>query len=119
MKSSFLQSAFVATSTLRSSNLLSQRQSLSLSSSLKMSSSVNVYPELLVYDMDACLWDQEMYEMREMPSNSNVVQGDLNGRGEGVTGVMSGYNKISLHKCSLVSLQVRYNYTYTSLIFRH
>lgn len=65
----------------------------------------NPYPELVVYDMDACLWDQEMYEMPSVPSSTNVVIGDLNGRGEGVTGVYSGPHKISLHGGSLLSLQ--------------
>ena len=58
-----------------------------------------------MYDLDACLWDQEMFEMDEMPGK--VVRGDLNGKGEGVVGVMSGGHKISLHKGGLVSLQVR------------
>jgi hypothetical protein len=35
------------------------------------------YPELVVFDLDACLWDQEMYEMRVLPSET--VTGDLNG----------------------------------------
>eukprot|EP00586_Coscinodiscus_wailesii_P021830 CAMPEP_0172494982 /NCGR_PEP_ID=MMETSP1066-20121228/60546_1 /TAXON_ID=671091 /ORGANISM="Coscinodiscus wailesii, Strain CCMP2513" /LENGTH=264 /DNA_ID=CAMNT_0013266357 /DNA_START=50 /DNA_END=844 /DNA_ORIENTATION=+ len=63
------------------------------------------YPSLLVYDMDACLWDKEMFEMPAIPTSANVVLGDLNGRGTGVTGVMSGRNKISLHAGSLLSLQ--------------
>jgi magnesium-dependent phosphatase 1 len=61
------------------------------------------YPELCVFDLDACFWDQEMYQMRDMPSDR--VMGDLNGRGEGVVGVKSGRNKISLHKGSLIALQ--------------
>jgi magnesium-dependent phosphatase 1 len=61
------------------------------------------YPELCVFDLDACFWDQEMYQMRDMPSDK--VMGDLNGRGEGVIGVKSGRNKISLHKGSLIALQ--------------
>lgn len=65
----------------------------------------NSYPDLVVYDMDACLWDQEMYEMPSVPDKSNIVKGDLDGRGEGVVGVYSGRNKISLHKGSLRSLQ--------------
>lgn len=35
------------------------------------------YPELVVFDLDACLWDQEMYEMRALPKKT--VTGDLNG----------------------------------------
>eukprot|EP00546_Thalassionema_frauenfeldii_P015837 CAMPEP_0178916946 /NCGR_PEP_ID=MMETSP0786-20121207/12954_1 /TAXON_ID=186022 /ORGANISM="Thalassionema frauenfeldii, Strain CCMP 1798" /LENGTH=210 /DNA_ID=CAMNT_0020590403 /DNA_START=126 /DNA_END=758 /DNA_ORIENTATION=+ len=63
------------------------------------------FPDLLVYDMDACLWDQEMYEMPKIPSKGDVVIGDLNGRGEGVVGVMSGGHQISLHKGSIIGLQ--------------
>ena len=43
--------------------------------------------------------------MPSVPTVDNVVRGDLNGRGEGVIGVMSGRNKISLHKGSLVAMQ--------------
>ena len=47
------------------------------------------YPELCVFDLDACFWDQEMYTLSKIPDESNVVKGDL-GCGEGVVGVMSG-----------------------------
>eukprot|EP00553_Chaetoceros_curvisetus_P007282 CAMPEP_0204619608 /NCGR_PEP_ID=MMETSP0717-20131115/5923_1 /ASSEMBLY_ACC=CAM_ASM_000666 /TAXON_ID=230516 /ORGANISM="Chaetoceros curvisetus" /LENGTH=215 /DNA_ID=CAMNT_0051633637 /DNA_START=130 /DNA_END=777 /DNA_ORIENTATION=+ len=80
---------------------------------MSSSSVSSVYPELLVYDMDACLWDQEMYEMTAMPDKT--VMGDLNGRGEGVIGVMSGYNKISLHKGSLISLQEHWDGKYPNM----
>eukprot|EP00594_Rhizosolenia_setigera_P000698 CAMPEP_0178946674 /NCGR_PEP_ID=MMETSP0789-20121207/4418_1 /TAXON_ID=3005 /ORGANISM="Rhizosolenia setigera, Strain CCMP 1694" /LENGTH=213 /DNA_ID=CAMNT_0020626695 /DNA_START=188 /DNA_END=829 /DNA_ORIENTATION=+ len=68
------------------------------------------YPELIVFDLDACLWDQEMYAMPALPSKK--VYGDLNGKGEGVTGVMSGRHKISLHKGSLIGLQNHYENAY-------
>lgn len=61
------------------------------------------YPKLCVFDLDACFWDQEMYEMPAIPDQT--VLGDLNGRGKGVIGVMSGQNQISLHQGSLVALQ--------------
>lgn len=35
------------------------------------------YPELVVFDLDACLWDQEMYTMSALPGKT--VTGDLNG----------------------------------------
>lgn len=44
-----------------------------------------------------------MYQMNDMPSEK--IMGDLNGRGQGVVGVMSGRNKISLHAGSLTALQ--------------
>ena len=72
-----------------------------------------IHPELTVYDMDACLWDKEMYEMSALPTQ--IVVGDLNGRGEGVIGVMSGHDKISLHKGSLISLQEHYDGKYSGM----
>jgi magnesium-dependent phosphatase 1 len=48
---------------------------------------------------------QEMYEMPKIPTEKDVVRSDLNGRGNGVVGVMSGRNKIALHKGSLQALQ--------------
>lgn len=43
--------------------------------------------------------------MDEIPTESDRVIGDLNGRGKGVVGVMSGCDKISLHKGALLALQ--------------
>mmetsp|Transcript_129598 Transcript_129598/g.415575 ORF Transcript_129598/g.415575 Transcript_129598/m.415575 type:complete len:304 (+) Transcript_129598:128-1039(+) len=63
------------------------------------------FPELCVFDLDACLWDKEMYEMRAIPVEDSKVFGDLSGRGEGVVGVMSGSDKISLHEGALLALQ--------------
>ena len=67
-------------------------------------------PDIMVYDMDACLWDQEMYTMSNMPIKT--VLGDLNGRAEGFTGVLSGVDKIYLHKISLISLKYNYDDKY-------
>jgi len=73
---STLHSAFVASS--------AARPSLSTAASVRMSSSGSdytlddlgkKYPELLVFDADACFWDKEMYEMRSMPGET--VKGDL------------------------------------------
>ena len=60
---------------------------------------------MVVFDLDACLWDKEMFEMGAIPTSADVVMGDLNGRGEGVRGVMSNGDKISLHMGSLTALQ--------------
>lgn len=51
--------------------------------------------------------------MSSMPSKK--VMGDLNGRGEGVIGVMSGRAQISLHKGSLISLQEHYDGMYPGM----
>lgn len=71
-----------------------------------------VYPELTVFDLDACFWDQEMYEMRDIPGPNDTVLGDLSGRGQGVIGVMSGRHQISLHQGSLLALQNHFDGTY-------
>ena len=116
---STLRSAFVASSTLRAPFALSRRHihfhntNLAMTESPAGTNGPGPYPELLVFDMDACLWDQEMYTMSEMPSSA--VQGDLNGRGEGTVGVMSGRNKISLHRGSLVALQEHYDGLYPNM----
>ena len=46
-----------------------------------------------------------MFEMPAVPCKDDIVLGDLNGRGEGCTGVMSGRSKISLHAGALLALQ--------------
>jgi len=76
------------------------------SPSLTMASgSAGPFPKLLVFDLDACLWDKEMFEMPAVPKAADNVLGDLNGRGEGVVGVMSGGEQISLHSGALIALQ--------------
>jgi magnesium-dependent phosphatase 1 len=67
------------------------------------------FPKLCVFDLDACFWDQEMYEMPSIPTAENVVKGNLNGRGVGVIGVMSGGHKIGLHAGSMQALQDHYD----------
>ena len=64
-----------------------------------------LYPELVVFDLDACFWDQEMFEMPQIPQPNDVVLGDLNGRGTGVVGVRSARHQIRLHAGSLRALQ--------------
>ena len=74
-----------------------------------------VFPELTVFDLDACFWDQEMYEMTAIPGPQDVVMGDLRGRGEGVVGVMSGGHKISLHPGALLAMQHHQDGMYGSM----
>ena len=50
--------------------------------------------------------------MPAVPSDKDIVKGDLNGRGEGVVGVMSGGHQISLHKGSLLALQNHFDGEY-------
>lgn len=53
--------------------------------------------------------------MPAIPKDTDIVTGDLKGRGEGVIGVMSGRNKISLHKGSLLALQNHYDGAYPGM----
>jgi len=62
-------------------------------------------PGLVVLDLDMCVWSPEMYELWDMPSADSVTRGNLNGRGEGVTGVYSGSSLIRMFPGALVALQ--------------
>ena len=53
--------------------------------------------------------------MPSIPSDKDIVKGDLGGRGEGVIGVMSGRHRISLHKGSLLALQKHYDGEYEGM----
>jgi len=97
-----------------SSSSSSSAPSTSSSSAAVASGVVGIdYPELVVFDLDACLWDQEMFEMSALPDRTET--GDLNGLGQGVTGAYSGYNKISLHPGSLIALQEHAQNTYPGM----
>jgi len=56
-----------------------------------------------------------MYEMSEIPGPNSVVKGDLNGRGEGVVGVLSGGYQISMHSGSRLALQNHYDGLYPGM----
>jgi magnesium-dependent phosphatase 1 len=77
------------------------RHTRKLSSKLNMTPTI--YPELVVFDLDACFWDQEMYQMNAIPTQTR--EGDLNGRGKGVIAALSGGEPIRLHKGSLQAMQ--------------
>jgi magnesium-dependent phosphatase 1 len=63
-----------------------------------------IYPELVVFDLDASFWDQETFEMSAMPTQTR--DGDLNGRGKGVAAaVCRGNPPIRMHKGSLQAMQ--------------
>lgn len=62
-----------------------------------------VLPDLVVLDLDDCVWHPEMFTLDEMPGQP--VIGDLNGRGEGVIGVRSGTETITMFPGALQALQ--------------
>lgn len=65
----------------------------------------NLLPALAVFDLDACLWDQEMYMLAELVDRSKPVIGQLGDAGEGVVGARSGREVIRLHPGALLALQ--------------
>eukprot|EP00579_Thalassiosira_antarctica_P002216 CAMPEP_0201870280 /NCGR_PEP_ID=MMETSP0902-20130614/3441_1 /ASSEMBLY_ACC=CAM_ASM_000551 /TAXON_ID=420261 /ORGANISM="Thalassiosira antarctica, Strain CCMP982" /LENGTH=222 /DNA_ID=CAMNT_0048395869 /DNA_START=164 /DNA_END=832 /DNA_ORIENTATION=+ len=73
------------------------------------------FPDLCVFDLDACFWDQEMYTLSKVPDESNIIKGDLNGHGDGVVAVISGRKRISLHKGSLLALQSHHELKYPDM----
>ena len=61
------------------------------------------YPRLVVFDLDACFWDQETFELDAVPNRTIV--GDLQGRGTGVLGVDCGNEIMQMHPGALYALQ--------------
>ena len=47
-------------------------------------------PALAVFDLDACLWDQEMFMLSDLVDASKPVMGQLGDAGKGVVGARSG-----------------------------
>lgn len=62
-------------------------------------------PSLCVFDLDMCVWSPEMYELDDIPTEEDAIRGDLNGRGEGVIAVNSGYAVIRIFPGALLALQ--------------
>lgn len=60
-------------------------------------------PALVVFDLDACLWDHETYQLAGPPSR--LLRGDLRGAGEGVVGALCGREEVRLHPGALAALQ--------------
>ena len=52
-------------------------------------------PTMVVFDLDGCLWTPEMYELYELPTDKDMISGDLEG-GSGCVGVRSGGRVIRL-----------------------
>lgn len=62
-------------------------------------------PELVVFDLDQCLWTPEMYTLSEIPTVQSAKIGSLGGHGCGVVGVKSGREVIQLFPDALAILQ--------------
>ena len=83
-----------------------------MSSLSKELSTIEVFPELVVFDLDQCLWRPEMYTLDEIPTRTSA--GPLGPHGEGATGAWSGRQKISLFPAALEVLQDFYLNKYPS-----
>jgi len=71
-----------------------------------MSAAVPRYPKLVVFDLDACLWNLEMYSLDVIPQAGDAVQGILGKLGQtGVAGVRSGSEVIKLNPGAMLALQ--------------
>eukprot|EP01038_Epipyxis_sp_PR26KG_P007818 gene7818-10620_t len=76
---------------------------------ISFSSKLSILPELVVFDLDNCMWLPEMYCLSTLPTTNDVLLGDLNGNGEGVIGVKSGkHDVIRLFPEALAILQEIY-----------
>ena len=68
-----------------------------------------IYPELVVFDLDMCLWSPEMYTLSEIPKPGDAVRGKLGDLDmEGVISVKSGYDQIKVFPAALKVLQDYY-----------
>ena len=62
-------------------------------------------PSLVVFDLDECVWSPEMYTLSQIPTDADKLMGDLGGSGEGVVGVRSGREVISIFPGALQAFQ--------------
>ncbi len=46
---------------------------------------MSAVPSLVVFDLADCVWSPEMHTLDEIPTERDVVLGDLNGKGKGVS----------------------------------
>lgn len=64
-----------------------------------------MYPLLVVFDLDQCLWTPEMYTLSCVPDKSCALLGNLGNRGCGVFGVRTGRDLVQLFPDALEILQ--------------
>lgn len=93
--------------------MISSSQLSSSSSSVDFLSEIKVLPQLVVFDLDQCLWHPEMYTLDELPSDP--VIGKLGTYGDGVISVRSGYEQIQLFPDALRILQEYYLNMYPNI----
>lgn len=76
-------------------------------------SELTIMPELVVFDLDHCLWLPEMYTLDEVPSK--VILGSLHSHGEGAIAAKSGREEIKLFPDALRILQEIYHDSYPGI----
>ena len=107
-------SNFVFISSLTSNLLINNNSALKKVRPVKkLHMSNNLLPELVVFDLDMCLWHPEMYTLTEIPSESII--GDLGDGDKGVIGVMSGREVIQLFPTPLKVLRKFYKNEYPGM----
>ena len=104
-------------STIRSTHYLNNALEMSKFDSVPIDIKIRsetdlIYPELVVFDMDMCLWSPEMYTLNHIPLKSDVIIGKLGNYDEGVIGVKSDYDQIRLFPDALTILQDIYQGVY-------
>lgn len=76
----------------------------------------DILPDLVVFDLDMCLWEPEMYTLYEIPTNiTKKYMGPLFDGKEGIIGVDSGGEKIRLFPGALKVLQEFYTDKYPGM----
>jgi len=76
-----------------------------------------ILPELVVFDLDMCLWRPEMFTLNDIPNEKSAKKYGILGTaaGEGVLAVSSGDELISLFPGALRVLQDFYNGMYPGM----
>lgn len=117
--------SFLIKSTLKNSLLLSSNKllfNMPSTSSTSISSiihsrfqSLNKLPELLVFDLDECLWTPEMYTLNSEPTIK--IEGDLHDKGKGVIALSGNRYRenIKLYPDALHILQYLYLNNYHNM----
>eukprot|EP00040_Diaphanoeca_grandis_P032193 m.194651 g.194651 ORF g.194651 m.194651 type:complete len:205 (-) comp32538_c0_seq1:170-784(-) len=75
------------------------------------------HPQLVVFDLDMCLWEPEMFTLDDIPQNDNRhrIMGALPGGAEGVVGVRSGGSVIKVFAGALQALSDIHNNKYNGM----
>eukprot|EP01061_Rhynchopus_euleeides_P018049 TRINITY_DN29887_c0_g1_i1.p1 TRINITY_DN29887_c0_g1~~TRINITY_DN29887_c0_g1_i1.p1 ORF type:complete len:185 (+),score=77.17 TRINITY_DN29887_c0_g1_i1:58-612(+) len=62
-----------------------------------------MFPKMIVFDLDACLWDPEVYLLDGTPNKP--IEGDLGNGRRGIVAASDGRQQVQLHPGALYALQ--------------